>query len=105
MTAPPVGPIVGASPFQQFPGPPTSSLPVAHGGIRATKSDLEYGLREYMILQKRRYKTDDVAVENRLRAQAATLVSDLDSLRSEITAVVKTAESRRWRRWIAGTAA
>jgi hypothetical protein len=58
-----------------------------------------------MILQKRRYKMDGVAVESRLREQAATIVSDLDSLRSEISAVVKTAESRRWRRWIAGTAA
>lgn len=91
-------------PLVEIPPATVTAPPVAHSGIRAAKSDLEYGLREYMILQKRRYRTDDVAIEARLRAQAANLVSDLDSLRNEVAAVVRTAESQRWRRWIAGTA-
>lgn len=99
----PVGPVPAPYLPAQSSGPTFAPLPLAEQDIRDRRSNLEFGLQEYLGLQKRRYRTDEVGIEERLRVQAAHVLSDLQTLRNDISAIVKTAESHRWRRWITGT--
>ena len=90
---------------EQMPGP-ASSLPLATAtegrqDLKAIKSTAEFALREYMSLQRSRYRVD---VEGQLHAQAATVLTDLRRLRRELEAFAKAAESHRWRRWVVGGA-
>ncbi len=70
--------------------------------MRAVKSAAEFSLREYMTMQRRRYRADEVGIEERLHSQANTVMRDLDDVRAHVDAVVRAAESHRWRRWIVG---
>lgn len=99
----PVGPVPAPYLPAQSSGPTFAPLPLAEQDIRDRRSSLEFGLQEYISLQRRRYRTDEVGIEERLRVQAAHVLSDLQTLRNDILAMVKTAESHRWRRWITGT--
>lgn len=101
----PVGPVPAPAPFlpTQSTGPTFTSSSLAKMDIRDRRSSVEFGMREYLSLQKRRYRTDEVGIEERLRVQAAHLLSDLRTLRNDVSATIKTAESHRWRRWITGT--
>lgn len=99
MTASPAGPTI-----RQMSNLPVGSSSFAVGDIRAAKTGLEFGLREYMKLQEQRYRTGDVAIDDQLRAQAANLVSNIRFLRNEVSAIVSSAESHRWRRLISGVA-
>lgn len=104
----PVGPVPAhqsVAPQALAPLAPAAplALPVDGLDIRERKSNVEFGLREYLSLQNRRFRTDEVGVEERLRVQAGALASELRTLRRAVSALAKTAESRRWRRWITGT--
>ncbi|KAK3934840.1 hypothetical protein QBC46DRAFT_398840 [Diplogelasinospora grovesii] len=101
-------------PLEQMSGPAamsTTSLPVSTTTTNSGKRDLqdsksttEFALREYMSMQRRRYKTDEVGIEERLRIQASTVLGDLRALRKDVSELVKDAESHRWRRFIFGGA-
>ncbi|KAI0596787.1 hypothetical protein F4775DRAFT_278664 [Biscogniauxia sp. FL1348] len=69
--------------------------------LRTTKAACEYSLREYAALQNRRRYYDD-GDDSRLRAQQDLVLGDLHNLRREVSALVKEAESDRWRHWILG---
>ncbi|OIW32784.1 hypothetical protein CONLIGDRAFT_630401 [Coniochaeta ligniaria NRRL 30616] len=99
----PVGPVPAPYLPGQSSGPTYTTLPLAKQDIRDRRSSVEFALREYMSLQRRRYRTDEVGIEERLRVQAAHVLTDLQTLRNDTSAMVKTAESHRWRRWITGT--
>ncbi|KAH9889605.1 hypothetical protein F4778DRAFT_383932 [Xylariomycetidae sp. FL2044] len=108
------GPAPAAAPTtsSSFPALPPSSdprmgrpvvetSPFAGTDIRTMRLACEFSLREYITLSnKRRY--DDPATEDRIRAQSGIAVSDLQTLRREVGALVKEAEAHRWRRWILG---
>ncbi|KAI1340317.1 hypothetical protein F5Y15DRAFT_54446 [Xylariaceae sp. FL0016] len=91
----------------QRPGTGPRPLPVAThsifegADIRSIKGATEFSLREYATLQKRQRPGDPVA-EDRLRAQAGIVLSDLQVLRREVGALVKEAERHRWRKWVLG---
>jgi hypothetical protein len=99
----PVGPVPAPYLPPQSGDPTFTSLPLAKQDIRDRRSSVEFGLYEYLSLQKRRYRTDEVGIDGRLLVQAAHVLSDLHALRNDVTAMVKTAESHRWRRWITGS--
>ncbi|KAI2472496.1 hypothetical protein F4781DRAFT_428463 [Annulohypoxylon bovei var. microspora] len=77
------------------------STPFAGTDIRSIKTACEFSLGEYLTLQKRR-RYDDPASGNRLLQQQGIVMSDLQALRSEVSDLLKTTESHRWRRWILG---
>ena len=76
----------------------------AKPNLGEVKTATEFALREYMSLQRRRYRTDEPGADERLRIQAATVLGDLRALRHEVSDVVRSAESHRWRRFIIGSA-
>ncbi|KAI1497846.1 hypothetical protein F5X99DRAFT_395360 [Biscogniauxia marginata] len=103
-----------ATPNPSFPAavtPPDARLegsvatPFANAGtetdLRSTKAACESSLREYAALQNRR-RYYDSGEDGRLRAQHDLVLGDLYNLRREVSTLVKTAESNRWRRWILG---
>ena len=55
-----------------------------------------------MTLQRRRYRTDEVGMEERIHRQAGLAIADLRALRKEVSYRLKVAESHRWRRWLLG---
>ncbi|KAK0719433.1 hypothetical protein B0H67DRAFT_486896 [Lasiosphaeris hirsuta] len=90
-----------------YPGPSTTPLPLATATkpkLKDTKTATEFALREYMNLQRSRYRKGEVGIEERLRIQASTVLGDLRVLREEVGGLVKSAESHRWRRFIVGGA-
>ena len=89
---------------EQIPGPALTQSPqqIAKRDLKATRSGAEFALREYLSLQRRRYRTDEPRIEDRIRLQAAAAVGELRTLRKEISAVVKAAENHRWRKWLLG---
>ncbi|KAJ9142808.1 hypothetical protein NKR19_g7112 [Coniochaeta hoffmannii] len=99
----PVGPIPAPYLPAQSDGPALKPLPLAEQDIRDRRSSVEFGLQEYLSLQRRRYRTDEVGIDERLRVQAAHVLSDLQTLRDHVATMIKIAESHRWRRWITGT--
>ncbi len=90
--------------FAPLPALPDAAL--TSGGeptsARAVKSAAEFSLREYMALQRRRYRTDEAGMENRLRAQARIAVRDLQDVRGHVADIIRAAEGHRWRRWLLG---
>jgi len=72
--------------------------------LKDTKVATEFALREYMNLQRSRFRKGEVGIEERLRIQASTVLGDLRSLRQEVGDMVKAAEKHRWRRFIIGGA-
>ncbi|KAI0967256.1 hypothetical protein F4678DRAFT_257008 [Xylaria arbuscula] len=67
-----------------------------HGtDLKSMKSAAEFSLREYASLQKQ-------GGGERLRAQGGLAASDLRALRSEVTLVIKKAQTNRWRKWLLG---
>jgi hypothetical protein len=85
------------------PGPAAlAPLPPTKHGIKESKATAEFALRDYISLQRRRYQTNEVGIDERLRAQAAHVLADLGSLRRDVADMVKAAETHRWRRWFAG---
>ncbi|KAK4185711.1 hypothetical protein QBC35DRAFT_503098 [Podospora australis] len=77
--------------------------------LKMLHSRTESSVREYVSLQRQRNmvlkkgtQSELVAVENRLRSQAASALADLRVLRNEINEIVISAEGQRWRRWIMG---
>lgn len=94
---------------QQMQGPAatTTALPLATSSkpnLKHSQTTTERALREYMSLQRSRYRKNEVGIEERLRTQASTVLGDLRTLRQEVGDMVKAAESHRWRRWIVGGA-
>ncbi|KND91575.1 putative methyltransferase-like protein C27D7.08c [Tolypocladium ophioglossoides CBS 100239] len=107
-------------PESQIPDHPSSMVdvprpmaqtmtPVAPTGpidIRNVKASCQFGLREYLSLQRKRQRfdasTSTFDLESRLRAQANVVLGDLRTLQSEIRSLAKAAESHRWRRWLFG---
>jgi hypothetical protein len=71
-------------------------------GIKNSRATAEFALREYISLQRRRYQTNEVGIDERLRVQAVHVLDDLGSLRRDVADMVKGAETHRWRRWFAG---
>ncbi len=91
---------------EQMPGPAAAlaSMPLetrTKHGLRDAKSTVEFGLREYMTLQRRR-RADEAGTEDKLRIQAGAVLSDLRVLRRSLSDMTKAAESHRWRRWLVG---
>lgn len=94
------------------PLPPASTMTAAPNKQRdlpTLKSHCQYGLREYMTLQRQRRRVDGgststIDLENRLKTQQGVVISDLMFLHSEVRRMVKAAEGNRWRRWIIGGA-
>lgn len=79
------------------------STPFAGTNIRTIKSACEISLGDYIELVKRQQQRyDDPKVQDVLRAQYGYVVSDLQTLRREVSNLVKEAESHRWRRWLLG---
>ena len=77
--------------------------------VPTLKSHCQYGLREYMSLQRKRQRIDAAStstldLENRLRTQQGIVISDLMFLHTEVRNIIKAAENHRWRRWIVGGA-
>ncbi|KAH7171425.1 hypothetical protein EDB81DRAFT_710229 [Dactylonectria macrodidyma] len=76
--------------------------------LQALKTNCQFGLREYLSLQRRRQTGDSAMspyeLDTRIRAQAGTVLSDLRVLQSEVRDIAKGAESHRWRKWIIGGA-
>lgn len=99
----PVGPVPAPYPPPQTSGPAFTPLPLAKQDVRDRRSSVESGLNEYLSLQRRRYGTDEVGIDERLRVQASHVLSGLQALRNDVIAIGKAAESHRWRRWITGT--
>ncbi|KAK0620452.1 hypothetical protein B0T14DRAFT_409099, partial [Immersiella caudata] len=92
---------------EQMPGPSMTPLPLAttiKPTLKDTKAATAFALREYMNLQRARYRKEEVGIEERLRIQASTVLGDLRSLRQEVGDMVKSAEKHRWRRFIIGGA-
>lgn len=88
-------------------GPSLTPLPLATAtkpSLKDTKLATEHSLREYMTMQRNRYRKDTLGMEERLRIQASTVLGDLRTLRQEVGDMVKSAESHRWRRFIIGGA-
>ncbi|KAI1413858.1 hypothetical protein F5Y13DRAFT_24314 [Hypoxylon sp. FL1857] len=77
------------------------STPFAGTDIRSIRTACEFSLAEYLTLQKR-HRYDDPASEHRLRTQRGIVMSDLQALRGEVSDLVKSTESHRWRRWLLG---
>ncbi|KAH7163506.1 hypothetical protein B0J13DRAFT_431525 [Dactylonectria estremocensis] len=86
----------------------TTFAPTSLRELQALKTNCQFGLREYLSLQRRRQTGDSAMspyeLDTRIRAQAGTLLSDLRVLQSEVRDMAKKAESHRWRRWIIGGA-
>lgn len=98
------GGAVTSGPTQSMMGAPNQQR-----DVKTLKSHCQYGLREYMSLQRKRQRIDGSStstldLENRLRTQQGTVISDLMFLHSEVRSIVKAAEGNRWRRWIVGGA-
>ncbi|KAF7545999.1 hypothetical protein G7Z17_g8743 [Cylindrodendrum hubeiense] len=76
--------------------------------LQALKTNCQFGLREYLSLQRRRQTGDSAMsayeLDTRIRAQAGTVLSDLRVLQGEVRDIAKEAENHRWRRWIIGGA-
>lgn len=94
------------------PPPPASTMtaqPNKQRDLPTLKSHCQYGLREYMTLQRQRRRVDGTStstidLENRLRGQQGVVISDLMLLYGEVRTMVKAAEGNRWRRWLMGGA-
>lgn len=95
------------------PQPPVSTMtaPNKQRDLPTLKSHCQYGLREYMTLQRQRRRVDGAGtststldLENRLKTQQGVIISDLMFLHGEVRTMVKAAEGNRWRRWIIGGA-
>lgn len=70
--------------------------------IKASLSSVEHGLGRLRSLQQRRCRPDEGAVEERLRAQAASVLGDVRALRGEVADVIREAERYRSRKWLLG---
>ncbi|KAK3324509.1 hypothetical protein B0T19DRAFT_231569 [Cercophora scortea] len=89
------------------PAAMSNSFPLATSskhGLRDSKATTVFALREYMSMQRRRRMKEEVGIEERLRIQASTVLGDLRELREDVAALVKDAESHRWRRFLLGGA-
>ncbi|KAK7748672.1 hypothetical protein SLS53_000693 [Cytospora paraplurivora] len=88
---------------QSFPKPVRVYSPQeVPANIKAARTSVEYGLGQLRDLQQRRYRSNEVGVEERLRIQAASVLGDLRALRGEVLDVVGAAERHRWRKWLLG---
>jgi hypothetical protein len=79
----------------------------SYTGLKSSKTAVESSLREYISLQatKRRYSGNggsDPEMEQRIRMQHDVVLGDLQTLRRDVSALVKAAENQRWRRWLIG---
>lgn len=102
-SAPPVGSVAGPPSRQTALDPVLAPAPLARGDIRAARSGLEFKLQEHMNLQQKRYRTNEVGTEERVRVQAAAIISDIRLLRQDISVIIRESEARRWRRLVAST--
>ncbi|KAI8956543.1 hypothetical protein F5Y11DRAFT_165596 [Daldinia sp. FL1419] len=111
-------------PTPSYSGPPSASTPVPSGpsqpllqpdpmfeqpvstpyigtDLKSIRTAVEFSLGEYIAQHKKR-RYGDAASERRLQAQQSIIMSDLQSLRSEVSDLAKAAEAHRWRRWLLG---
>ncbi|KAF4966863.1 hypothetical protein FZEAL_10602 [Fusarium zealandicum] len=76
--------------------------------LQALKTNCQFGLREFLSLQRQRRSGDSPMsaydLDTRIRTQSTVILSDLRTLQSEVRGIGKEAESHRWRRWIIGGA-
>lgn len=103
----PAASVLHIAPTPSFQPPPDPRLdqplakPHEKSGLRSAKSACEYSVREYLALRRQR-RYDDPAAEHRLRTQYDVVLSDLQTLRRDVSSLVKAAEGHRWRKWIVG---
>ena len=94
---------LAARPEQSFSRPARVYSPQeVPANIKSARSSVEYGLGQLRSLQLRRYRSDEVGVEERLRILAASVLGDLRALRGEVSDVLRAAERHRWRKWLLG---
>ncbi|KAI0910880.1 hypothetical protein F4823DRAFT_588563 [Ustulina deusta] len=91
---PPPPPPVQQQQQQHQTQQPIVAEPFVGTDLKTMKTAAEISLREYATLQKQGGE--------RLRAQGGLAASDLRALRSEVTLVVKRAQTGRWRKWLLG---
>ncbi|KAM0425151.1 hypothetical protein ACHAPT_009712 [Fusarium lateritium] len=76
--------------------------------LQALKTNCQFGLREYLSLQRQRRSGDSAMsayeLDTRIRNHTTVILSDLRILQSEVRGIGKEAENHRWRRWIIGGA-
>ncbi|RSL85765.1 hypothetical protein CEP51_003137 [Fusarium floridanum] len=76
--------------------------------LQALKTTCQFGLREYLSLQRQRRSGDSAMsayeLDTRIRHHTNVMLSDLRILQSEVRGIGKEAENHRWRRWIIGGA-
>ncbi|KAF4464328.1 sodium glutamate symporter [Fusarium albosuccineum] len=76
--------------------------------LQALRTNCQFGLREYLSLQRQRRSGDSALsayeLDTRIRAQSNVILSDLRILHGEVRGIAKEAENHRWRRWIIGGA-
>ncbi|KAK7415156.1 hypothetical protein QQX98_006100 [Neonectria punicea] len=81
-------------------------IPTSLRDLQALKTNCQFGLREYLSLQRRRQTGDSAMspyeLDSRIREQAYILLGDLRVLQGEVRGLAKVAENHRWRRWIIG---
>ena len=83
-----------------------SVAPTGPIDVRNVKASCQFGLREYLTLQRERQRFDARTpafdLERRISAQASAVLNDLRTLQSEVRSLAKAAEKHRWRRWLFG---
>ncbi|KAF5666333.1 sodium glutamate symporter [Fusarium heterosporum] len=85
-----------------------ANVPADLRELQALRTNCQFGLREYMSLQRQRRSGDSAVsayeLETRIRHQTTMVLSDLRILQGEVRSIAKEAENHRWRRWIIGGA-
>ncbi|KAM5354243.1 hypothetical protein ACJ41O_000893 [Fusarium nematophilum] len=85
-----------------------TAAPTTLRDLQTLKTNCQFGLREYLSLQRQRRSGDSgmstYELDTRIRAQSNVILSDLRILQGEVRGIGKEAENHRWRRWIIGGA-
>lgn len=86
----------------------TPLAPAVPGDLRSLRTNCQFGLREYLSLQRKRQRydasTSTIDLESRIRSQASVVLGELRTLQSEVRNLAKAAENHRWRKWFVGGA-
>ncbi|KAH8651021.1 hypothetical protein BX600DRAFT_98634 [Xylariales sp. PMI_506] len=97
------------APTPSFPPPPDPrllnqpvSVPRVGGGLRGSRFACEEALRVLITLQRSSGGLSGADFQVRLRDQLDAVLTHLQSLRRDVSALVKAGESYRLRRWLLG---
>lgn len=75
--------------------------------IKSVKLNCYGSLEEYLSLQKKRQSLGPTAapdLDDRMRSSATRALVDLQTLRQEVSILIKDAQGSRWRKWLIGGA-